>query len=210
MWTIYVYTELLGIGLIALSVYELNTSTPGTMQHISIVIQIFIGSFVVLTSFLGCFGLCRVSLGLTWSYVICMLILLTFQIYLITVAGVTDYVQNTTDHLNKLWSNVTVNAAEIAQVEQQYECCGKLGSKDYILLERRIPKNCYRNFSGQESDLFKESCLTVLQGMARKCGSTGLAIKLTLFGFEVVALFFAGFMGITIRNMRRRDQFVDN
>lgn len=144
----------------------------------------------------------------TSQYVICMLILLTFQIYLITVAGVTDYVQNTTDHLNKLWSNVTVNAAEIAQVEQQvsyvkkiknkfnslclwiylclqYECCGKLGSKDYILLERRIPKNCYRNFSGQESDLFKESCLTVLQGMARKCGSTGLAIKLTLFGFEV-------------------------
>lgn len=37
------------------------------MQHISIVIQIFIGSFVVLTSFLGCFGLCRESLGLTWS-----------------------------------------------------------------------------------------------------------------------------------------------
>lgn len=48
-----------------------------------------------------------------------MLILVTFQIYLITVAGVTDYVQNTTDHLDQLWSNVTLNAAEIAQVEQQ-------------------------------------------------------------------------------------------
>ncbi|XP_039957442.1 protein late bloomer-like isoform X1 [Bactrocera tryoni] len=201
---------LLGIGLIALSVYELNTSTPGTMQHISIVIQIFIGSFVVLTSFLGCFGLCRESLGLTWSYVICMLILVIFQIYLITVAGVTDYVQNTTDHLDQLWSNVTLNAAEIAQVEQQYECCGRLGKADYIKLDKRIPRNCYRNFSGTESDLYTESCLTVLQEMARKSGSTGLAIKLTLFGFEVLALFFSGLMGITIRHKRRRDQFVDN
>lgn len=48
-----------------------------------------------------------------------MLILVTFQIYLITVAGVTDYVQNTTEHLDKLWSNITLNAAEITQVQQQ-------------------------------------------------------------------------------------------
>ncbi|XP_053965109.1 23 kDa integral membrane protein [Anastrepha ludens] len=198
---------LLGIGLIALSVYELNTSTPGTMQHISIVIQIFIGSFVVLTSFLGCFGLCRESLGLTWSYVSCMLILLIFQIYLVAVAGVTDYVQNTTDHFDTLWSNATINAAEIAQIEQQYECCGKLGPQDY---PQRVPKNCYLNFSGAENDLYTESCLRVLQEMARKSGSTGLAIKLTLFGFEVLALFFSGLLGITIRNKRRRDQFVDH
>ncbi|XP_036343863.1 protein late bloomer-like [Rhagoletis pomonella] len=201
---------LLGIGLIALSVYDLNTSTPGTMQHISIVIQIFIGSFVVLTSFLGCFGLCRESLGLTWSYVSCMLILVTFQIYLIVVAGVTDYVQNTTDHFDMLWSNVTVNAAEIAQIEQQYECCGKSGTIDYLQLDKRIPKNCYRNFSGAENDLFTESCLKLLQEMARKSDSTGLAIKLTLFGFEILGLFFSGLLGITIRNKRRRDQFIDH
>uniref|UniRef100_A0A1B0AAV8 Tetraspanin n=1 Tax=Glossina pallidipes TaxID=7398 RepID=A0A1B0AAV8_GLOPL len=63
--------SLLGVGLIALSVYELNISTPGTFEHIAVIIQIFIGSFLILTSFLGCFGACRESLGLIWSYYCC-------------------------------------------------------------------------------------------------------------------------------------------
>lgn len=59
--------QLLGIGLIALSVYELNASTPGTFEHVAIVVQIFIGSFVILTSFMGCIGACRYSSSLIWS-----------------------------------------------------------------------------------------------------------------------------------------------
>ncbi|XP_067634270.1 protein late bloomer isoform X2 [Eurosta solidaginis] len=179
------------------------------MQHISIVIQIFVGSFVVLTSFLGCFGLCGASFSLTWTYITCIILLLTLQTYLITVAGVTNYVKNTTNHLDKLWSNVTLNAAEIAKIEQQYECCGKSGTRDYLKLDKRIPKNCYRNFSGAQNDLYTVGCLQPLQEMARKSKSTGLIIKLTLFGFEMLALFASFFMGITIRNVRRRELFVD-
>ncbi|XP_075166521.1 tetraspanin 42En isoform X2 [Haematobia irritans] len=63
--------SLLGIGLIALSVYELNSSTPGTFEHVAVVVQIFIGSFVILTSFTGCIGACRHSLSLVWSYRCC-------------------------------------------------------------------------------------------------------------------------------------------
>ncbi|XP_046811215.1 protein late bloomer [Lucilia cuprina] len=199
--------SLLGIGLIALSVYELNSSKPGTFEHVAIVVQIFIGSFVILTSFLGCIGACRHSSSLIWSYAMCMVFLLAFQIYIIVAAHSTDYVENARNNFNNLWSNYTLNAEQIIETEKKYHCCGKNGSQDYILMGRSIPKNCYENEERLPINLFTENCLDIVERNASKSGRIGLAIKWILFFLELCALGLSSLMGINLRNTHRREQF---
>uniref|UniRef100_A0A1B0FIP9 Tetraspanin n=1 Tax=Glossina morsitans morsitans TaxID=37546 RepID=A0A1B0FIP9_GLOMM len=199
--------SLLGVGLIALSVYELNISTPGTFEHIAVIIQIFIGSFLILTSFLGCFGACRESLGLIWSYGLCVVFLLTFQIYILVVAHTTDYKRNATDDLIKLWQNYPVNVERIAEVEQNYYCCGKNSTQDYISMGKFIPTSCYQNYERIDSKRYTKSCLEAVQENAAKSAHIGSSVKWTLFLFEVLALGIASLLGINLRNERRRRLF---
>ncbi|XP_034654368.1 protein late bloomer [Drosophila subobscura] len=202
-----VLLSLIGVTLIALSVYELNSSTPGTFEHIAIVIQIFVGSFVILTSFLGCFATARVSLGLVWTYVICLLILLCLQIYIIAAAHSTNYVERSRSEFLALWSDPKGNAERLSLIEQKYSCCGQLGAHDYILLGRGIPTNCYQDFDRQQDNLFTEGCLAAVQVHANDNVAIGLVIKWLLLVVEFAALAAATHLGITVRNKLRRERF---
>ncbi|KAH8267149.1 hypothetical protein KR018_012427 [Drosophila ironensis] len=202
-----VLLSLIGVTLIALSIYELNSSTPGTFEHIAIVVQIFVGTFVVLTSFLGCFATARGSLGLIWSYVMCLLILLCLQIYIIAAAHSTDYVERSKRDFLALWSDQRAHAERIALIEQKYTCCGQSGGHDYILLGRGIPINCYKNFERHEDYLFTEGCLQAVQAHATDNVAIGLIIKWLLLVVELAALGAATHLGITVRNKLRRERF---
>ncbi|EDW05000.1 GH10364 [Drosophila grimshawi] len=114
-----VLLSLIGVTLIALSVYEMNSVSSGSFEHIAIVAQIFVGSFVVLSSFLGCFAAVRLSLSLIWSYVSCILILIGLQVYIIVAAHVTDYVERARDDFVALWEYQRRNTERIAILEQK-------------------------------------------------------------------------------------------
>ncbi|XP_016990037.1 protein late bloomer [Drosophila rhopaloa] len=202
-----VLLSLIGVTLIALSVYELNSSTPGTFEHIAIVVQIFVGTFVVLTSFLGCFASARVSLGLVWSYVICLLILLCLQIYIIAAAHSTDYVKRSKKDFLAIWADPRANKERISLIEQKYSCCGELGYHDYILMGRGIPSNCYKLFLRHAEFLFTEGCLQAVQAHATDNVVIGLIIKWMLLVVEFAALGAATHLGITVRNKLRRERF---
>ncbi|XP_043655171.1 protein late bloomer isoform X2 [Drosophila teissieri] len=202
-----VLLSLIGVTLIALSVYELNSSTPGTFEHIAIVVQIFVGTFVVLTSFLGCFATARVSLGLVWSYVICLLILLCLQIYIIAAAHSTDYVERSRKDFLVIWADQRANVERISLVEQKYSCCGQLGAHDYILMGRGIPLSCYRAQERRENTLFPEGCQQAVQAHATDNVAIGLIIKWLLLLVELGALGAATHLGITVRNKLRRERF---
>ncbi|XP_075166520.1 tetraspanin 42En isoform X1 [Haematobia irritans] len=201
--------SLLGIGLIALSVYELNSSTPGTFEHVAVVVQIFIGSFVILTSFTGCIGACRHSLSLVWSYAMCIGFLLVFQIYIIVAAHSTDYVANARNDFDNLWSNYTLNEDRISGIETSYRCCGRNGSRDYQPIIGSIPKKCYLNQERTSQNLFKDGCLDIVVENASKNSHIGLTVKWIIFFLELCALGLASLLGINLRNKRRRGQFVN-
>ncbi|XP_017077645.2 protein late bloomer [Drosophila eugracilis] len=202
-----VLLSLIGVTLIALSVYELNSSTPGTFEHIAIVVQIFVGTFVVLTSFLGCFATARVSLGLVWSYVICLLILLCLQIYIIAAAHSTDYVERSKKDFLALWADPKANAERISIIEQKYSCCGQMGSHDYVLMGRGIPISCFKAFERLAEYLFTDGCLQAVQAHATDNVAIGLIIKWLLLLVEFAALGAATHLGITVRNKLRRERF---
>ncbi|KAH8236967.1 hypothetical protein KR038_001145 [Drosophila bunnanda] len=202
-----VLLSLLGVTLIALSIYELNSSTPGTFEHIAIVVQIFVGTFVVLTSFLGCFAAARDSLGLVWSFVICLLILLCLQIYIIAAAHSTDYVERSKSDFLAIWADQKANVQRISLIEQKYSCCGQSGAHDYILLGRGIPINCYRALERQGDSLFTQGCLEAVQDHATDNVAIGLVIKWLLLLVELAALGAATYLGITVRNELRRERF---
>ncbi|EDW74154.1 uncharacterized protein Dwil_GK21785 [Drosophila willistoni] len=202
-----VLLSLIGVSLIALSVYELNSSTPGTFEHIAIIVQIFVGSFVVLTSFLGCFAAGRVSLGLVWSYVICLLILLCLQVYIIVAAHSTNYVDRARNDFLALWSDPRRSSERLSYIEQKYSCCGQGGPQDYILLGGGIPINCFENLERQQNKLFSNGCLEAVQAHATDNVINGLIIKWLLLIVELASLGAATYLGITVRNKLRRERF---
>ncbi|KAH8372769.1 hypothetical protein KR009_004604 [Drosophila setifemur] len=202
-----VLLSLIGVTLIALSIYELNSSAPGTFEHIAIVVQVFVGSFVVLTSFLGCFASARVSFGLIWSFVICLLILLCLQIYIIAAAHSTDNIERSKNDFLALWSDQRFHEERISLIQQKYSCCGQLGAHDYILLGRGIPIKCYRNFERLEDHLFTEGCLQAVQNHSTDNVTVGLVIKWLLLLVEFTALGAATHLVITVRNKLRRERF---
>ncbi|XP_064540360.1 protein late bloomer [Drosophila montana] len=202
-----VLLSLVGVTLIALSLYELDNVTPGSFQHIAIVVQIFVGSFVVLSSFLGCFAGARVSLGLIWSFVSCMLILIGLQIYIIVAAHVTDYVERSRADFLSLWSDPRRNVDRISYLEQRYTCCGQSGPHDYILQGSAFPLSCYGNKERVQSQLFSGGCLEAVQAHATDNVVNGLIIKWLLFLLELGALGTASHLGITVRNKLRRERF---
>ncbi|XP_030387911.1 protein late bloomer [Scaptodrosophila lebanonensis] len=202
-----VLLSLIGVALIALSVFELNNTTPGSFEHIAVVVQIFVGSFVILTSFLGCFAAGRISLGLIWSYVICLAILLSLQIYIIAAAHSTDYVQRARSDYLALWADRRHNSERLAYIEQRYTCCGSTGPQDYILLGSGIPLNCYKNLERSSSNLFSAGCLESVQAHATDNVTNGLIIKWLLFIVEMTSLGIATHLGITVRNKLRRERF---
>ncbi|ALC41258.1 Tsp42En, partial [Drosophila busckii] len=199
-----VLLALIGVTLIALSIFELNSSTPGSLAHIAVVVQIFVGSFVVLSSFLGCFAAGRSSLGLIWSYVSCLLILLALQIYILVAAHATDYVERARADFLQLWSDQRRNSERIAFLEQKYHCCGRNGGHDYILLSGAFPLSCYHNRERQYAQLFGVGCLDAVEAHASDNVTNGLIIKWLLF---LAALGAATHLGITVRNKLRRERF---
>ncbi|KAH8415952.1 hypothetical protein KR222_004755 [Zaprionus bogoriensis] len=200
-----VLLSLIGVALIALSVLELNHSSPRTWEHIVIVVQIFVGSFVVLSSFLGCFAAARVSLGLIWSFASCMLILIGLQIYIIADAHSKNYVQQARTDLLALWADQRRSAKRIAYLEQRYACCGIDGPQDYILQGGAIPSTCYRNLERIQVQLFGEGCLDAVETHAEDNVMIGLIVKWLLFALG--ALVSATHLGITVRNKLRRERF---
>ncbi|XP_034476381.1 protein late bloomer [Drosophila innubila] len=202
-----VLLSLIGVTLIALSVYELNSSSSGTFEHIAIVVQIFVGSFVVLSSFLGCFAAGRVSLGLIWSFVTCMLLLISLQIYIIAAAHSTDYVQRARTDFLALWTDQQKNIERIADLEQKYSCCGQKGPQDYILQGGAYPTSCYQNQERAYSQLFSGGCVEAVELHATNNVDNGLIIKWLLFVVESCALISSTHLGITVRNKLRRERF---
>ncbi|XP_062129870.1 protein late bloomer [Drosophila sulfurigaster albostrigata] len=202
-----VLLSLIGVTLIALSVYELNSSSPGTFEHIAIVVQIFVGSFVVLSSFLGCFAAGRVSLGLIWSFVSCMLLLIGLQIYIIAAAHSTDYVQRARTDFLALWTDQRRSIERIAYLEHKYSCCGQDGPQDYILQGGAYPLSCYKNRERVQSQLFGEGCLVAVEAHATDNVMNGLIIKWLLLVVELLALISATHLGVTVRNKLRRERF---
>ncbi|KAH8371788.1 hypothetical protein KR093_008851 [Drosophila rubida] len=218
-----VRSQLIGVTLIALSVFELNASSPGTFEHIAIVVQIFVGSFVVLSSFLGCFAAGRVSLGLIWSFVTCMLLLISLQIYIIAAAHSTNYVQRARTDFLALWADQRRSIERVAYLEHkvdlrctkqrallnctilfQYSCCGQNGPQDYILQGGAYPLSCYRNRERVQSQLFGEGCLEAVEAHATDNVINGLIIKWLLLLFALIS---ATHLGVTVRNKLRRERF---
>lgn len=202
-----VLLSLIGVTLIALSVFELNSSSPRTFEHIAIVVQIFVGSFVVLSSILGCFAAGHVALGLIWSFVTCMLLLISLQIYIIAAAHSTDYVQRARTDFLSLWADQGHNIKRIAYLEQKYSCCGQNGPQDYILQGGAYPLSCYRNQERTYSQLFSVGCVEAVERHATDNVIDGLIIKWLLFVVELCALISATHLGITVRNKLRRERF---
>ncbi|XP_017868226.1 PREDICTED: protein late bloomer [Drosophila arizonae] len=202
-----VLLTLVGIAFIAFSVYELNNVSAGTFQHVAIVVQIFVGTFVVLSSFLGCFAGARLSLSLIWSFVSCMLILIGLQVYIIVAAHVTDYVERSRTDFMALWADQRRSKERIAFIEQKYTCCGQSGPQDYILQGVGFPLSCYDDKERLQSKLHGNGCLEAVQSHATDNLIYGLISKWLLFALELGALGAATHLGITVRNKQRRERF---
>lgn len=61
--------------------------------------------------------------------------------------------------MNEAWS-----AGKMDALQEEYDCCGKIGPSDYIALEQPVPESCYQNHdTSNTTNLFDMGCMEQLR-----------------------------------------------
>lgn len=172
---------LVGVGSVALN------SRVGVMSGLTLPTGIIVlGVFIMLLSFLGCFGAWRenrVFLGVYFA----LLALLTL---LLLIVGIAVYVErnNASKYMIEGWRSSNNDVKVIVQLE--FQCCGLMSYND---VEKGDP--CPDNLPS------KEGCLDSLKGSFRnnftQLGAVGIS-------FAVLMIVFLIFAGLLMKGIQRK------
>lgn len=90
-------------------------------------------------------------------------------------------IRNSQELVNKAW-----DAGQMDELQEERECCGKIGATDYIALERAVPPSCFLNRdTSNGTNLFEEGCVERLSQYYEREGWYFCLLNWLLLGFEV-------------------------
>ncbi|KAM7345940.1 tetraspanin 42Eq [Cochliomyia hominivorax] len=168
------------------------------------ILGIILSSILFLNSILGCCGIMRQSIRISWTYAILMLLLLMGQIAVILLEPV-NFGNIANEIINHVWNSDMANDYKMTMYEIKYECCGKFGPSDYTTANMSIPLSCYLNNNNTiESNLLTVGCVTKLTDMYSINQRIEEISDWTLVGLEGASAFVAAIMAISLKNIQRR------
>ncbi|XP_037828080.1 protein late bloomer [Lucilia sericata] len=168
------------------------------------ILGIVLSSILFLNSILGCCGITRQSIRITWIYAIVMLLLLLGQIAVIFLEPV-NFSNIANEIINNVWNSDMANDYKMTMYEMKYECCGKFGPDDYVKEGHTIPLSCYQNNNNTlATNLFTEGCATKLAEMYSLNQRIEEISDWTLVGLEGASALVAAILAISLKHIQRR------
>ncbi|KAM7342264.1 tetraspanin 42Er isoform 2-T2 [Cochliomyia hominivorax] len=198
---------ILGIGAIVVNSLALpNYSDEGRLICIFIIV---LGSIVFLISFFGCCGAIRENICLTWTYAICLLILIVANS--VIIFGYISHIDGETkarNDIDKAWALQLNGTDAMSQFQITLKCCGINNSTDYINANMTIPNSCFVSGDFDKSPIvFSEGCLLKLITIFEAAEHWITIFTWSSFIVEMIAFVSACILAITFANQQRRARY---
>ncbi|XP_023291943.2 protein late bloomer isoform X2 [Lucilia cuprina] len=209
-YLVYIFNILcaiLGIGAIVVSTKALdNYDEDGRMICIFLIV---LGSIVFIISFLGCCGVIRENICLTWTYALCLLLLVIGNA--IILFGFITHIDGESEarkEINKAWAKQLNGDDAMYKYQTNLKCCGINNSTDYINANLTIPNSCFVGGDYDKSKIvYSEGCLELLIVLYEAAEHWITIFSWSSFCTEVVAFISACVLAITFRNQQRRARY---
>ncbi|XP_017050175.1 protein late bloomer [Drosophila ficusphila] len=188
----------LGIATVVINVLAIQEIA--SKDQLILCIYIAVGSIVFLLSFFGCFGAIKDSICVTWSYAICMLVMLIISIVLLFVFRMHFDDAYSLTKLKQTFAQQTNNYDAMADYQTQFQCCGINKLKDYGDASINVPSSCY----DKNEVPYKDGCLSKMENLHEEVLKGPKMVGWMLMVIEIGAFTFTTILGVTLRNEQRR------
>nr|XP_014088542.1 protein late bloomer-like [Bactrocera oleae] len=187
---------LLGVVIVVLS--TLAMKELGVASKPICVSLIVFGSIILCISFVGCCGALTENLCCTWTYAICLLVLLVCIVIDIIYIIRADSSEHARHDVKLAWQHMIEGSDVTMHLYQStMECCGKTDYNDYIKAGMIIPMTCYRDFTMTPAHLYQTGCLAELTDSYNASFNRMYIISMVIFTIEAISLVFAIALGVT-------------
>ncbi|XP_030387326.1 uncharacterized protein LOC115633948 [Scaptodrosophila lebanonensis] len=199
--TIY---ALFGVIVIALGVYIILKLE---YFDIAALVIIVLGVIVVLAAIFGTLGATRESSRMSKTFVVILIVLVILEVLVVGFFWIfqTSFLINVDQTFDQLWRDQPVpikpgNVSQIANIERWLDCCGNVGSTDYIL----PPNSCYNS---ETDKLNVEGCRQKFLDYIADRWTAFNIFAVILVIVELVCAVFAYVLANSIVNRWRRSKY---
>ncbi|XP_073811751.1 tetraspanin 42Ep [Musca autumnalis] len=133
-------------------------STPGTEGHAFFILGILLCGLLIMTTVIGCYGVCSEILGVNVIYSLFMASLLIIEYLQIRSFQPHGIYFHTLQSLETAWRVVGTNPKPMDEIQSRLNCCGLFNGQDYAFKHLTIPDSCYLN-SSDSRILHQTGCL---------------------------------------------------
>ncbi|XP_068147123.1 protein late bloomer [Drosophila tropicalis] len=195
---------LLGLVLVALGVHIIFKFEH---FHTAAFVIIAIGVIVILAAQFGTLAAWRESSNMNKTFVVILLILVVLQVLSVGFFWVfqNSLLINVDKTFDQLWHDQPVpikpgNQSQIASIERWLDCCGNVGSTDYIL----PPNSCYNS---ETDKLNIEGCRQKFLDFIADRWTWFNYFSLIVIGVELICALLAYVLANSIVNRWRRSKY---
>ncbi|XP_005179696.1 protein late bloomer [Musca domestica] len=117
-------------------------SAPGSDGHAFFILGILLCGLLIMTTVIGCYGVCSEILGVNVIYSIFMLSLLIIEYLEIRSFQPHGIYFHTLQSLETAWRVVGINPEPMDDIQRRLHCCGLFSGQDYAFKHMSIPDSC--------------------------------------------------------------------
>ncbi|XP_053965782.1 protein late bloomer-like [Anastrepha ludens] len=194
---------LLAFSTIALYVGILNV-IPDDLKLICTYLLI-LSLFELLLAIFGWYSAHKEKEWFMWTYIIILIVTIIGHLLILlcsTIKNSADIEKRAQQHFDEAWqSHLNGDDNLINELQSKHRCCGKESSEDYKKAKQHIPLSCYEGKKTHAGELFSKGCEETIKMSTTICGSLTIGFTWATLGLEIIALFGALFLPISIKRV---------
>ncbi|KAM7343184.1 tetraspanin 42Eo [Cochliomyia hominivorax] len=192
-WTIIIFNTLcviFGILGVVESVFELQKYNYGSPDYTEKILQIIIGTVLVISAFVGCCGAVHGSVKMLILFITILLALIAGHIWKLWRYDEHRVKTSTEVMVTYTWVEELVERGKMNSMQEVYVCCGKYGYMDYTSNYMKVPDSCYY-FENNKKSFYPhdEGCISSVSRAYLSIYRLEKWAHTSLIGFEVFGIF---------------------
>ncbi|XP_023291945.2 tetraspanin-8 [Lucilia cuprina] len=191
-WTIIIFNTscvIFGILGVVESVFELQKYNYGSPDFTEKIVQIVIGTVLVISAFIGCCGAVHGSVKMLILFITILFALIAAHIWKLWRYDELRVRTTTEVMVSYTWVEEVVERGKMNPLQETYTCCGKHGYIDYINNFMKVPDSCYHYENNKKSYYpHEEGCISAVSRAYLSIYRMETWAHISLIGFEILGI----------------------